>query len=111
MKYKPYHCFQCGIRKKYDELMTDFVDFSRLLCHDCYYSRECSNCTRDYPIDYLVQDSFLPQLLCKDCYHYEIMMCERCEKMFYEYNMFEQKKGEWFCDKCDHYERITEKQN
>jgi hypothetical protein len=111
MKPKTTHCHNCGKQKNKKELKNDFVDFSRLLCHDCYYLRECSNCTRDLPIDYLVQDDFLPQLLCKDCYYYEIMMCERCEKMVYEYNMFEQTEGEMFCVKCDHYGRIAEKQN
>ena len=109
MKYK--HCYQCGAQKNIRDLEIDFINISRLLCKICYENRECSNCYREFPVKYLLQDDFLPQLLCKNCYYYEIMMCERCEKMVYEYDIFEQKKGEMFCEKCDYYERVSNQQN
>ena len=111
MKYKTNYCFQCGIRKKYDELITDFVDINRKLCKDCYDIRDCFCCGRDYPVQYLLKDSFLPNLLCINCYYYEIMMCDRCERMFYEYNLYDQKDGQLFCEKCDYYEAVANKQN
>ena len=78
-----------------------------MLCEECYNIRECFSCGREYPIQYLLQDNFLPHLLCNNCYYYEIMMCERCDRMFYEYHMFQQKDGEWFCEKCDHYKKAS----
>ena len=107
MNSKIKRCFHCGIKKKYNELITDIVDITRMLCEECYNIRECYSCGREYPIQYLLQDNFLPHLLCNNCYYYEIMMCERCDRMFYEYHMFQQKDGKWFCEKCDHYKKVS----
>ena len=100
-------CTQCkNIFHIYD-LKSDHIFPDRLLCIHCYHVRPCYVCMRELPLNLLYEDEYMYDFVCKMCYNYDIILCNRCVKPFYSKNIYLQEDGYNLCERCNHYNYIS----
>ena len=97
------YCDHCKNRYSSNYLKQDIFNTNNLLCLDCYNMRECNICKRDYPIYHLFEYDYVSNLICKNCYKFDIYYCFRCNKTYHSKNMVLQGNNTILCDRCNHY--------